>query len=280
MIRSSSWHTMRPCWHRALGLPLTLSLLLSAPAQSITNIVPATRLTRWVVGETVGVTGGIPNYRTNIIDVTRSPYNADRTGTSSASVAIQSAINAAQSNDVVYLPAGTYILTNTLSLKSDFTLRGAGMTNTRVLYAGVGSVILSIDNGFPTTIVSPLSGALKGSTNVTVADTSAFFVGGELQMTLLNDTNQFASNVTVHVQSFTNLRRQTVKLLAKTPTTLTFWPPLYENCDGPMKYGPRRAGGIGIEDLTLDGSASVTVHRSVVFIGLSESWMKNVQCYN
>ena len=42
-----------------------------------------------VPGTDVGVVGGIPTTRTNIIDVTQSPYNADKTGATDAKAAIQ-----------------------------------------------------------------------------------------------------------------------------------------------------------------------------------------------
>src|SRR4051812_35007936 len=99
------------------------------------QIIPANRLIPWAAGVTVGVPGGVDQYlpgganqRTNLIDVTKAPYNADKTGATDASAAIQSAINAATPGSVVYLPAGTYRCDSTLAIgysRDNITLRGS-----------------------------------------------------------------------------------------------------------------------------------------------------------
>ncbi|NJM14579.1 MAG: hypothetical protein HC896_03615 [Bacteroidales bacterium] len=50
-----------------------------------------------------------------IINVTSSPYNADKTGNVDATAAIQAAINATGENQIVYLPDGVYKISNTLT---------------------------------------------------------------------------------------------------------------------------------------------------------------------
>src|ERR1044071_7377241 len=61
----------------------------------------------------VGIPGGVPNRTVIFADASKSPYNADPTGVLDATSAIQSAINACPSNQVVYLPAGRYKITST-----------------------------------------------------------------------------------------------------------------------------------------------------------------------
>ena len=70
------------------------------------QIIPAERKVDWTPGVTVGVPGGIPTDRTKLVDVTKAPYDADKSGATDAQPAIQAAIDAAQIGDVVYLPAG------------------------------------------------------------------------------------------------------------------------------------------------------------------------------
>ena len=72
-----------------------------------------------------------------IYNVTRSPYNADSTGTSMATTAIQKAIDDANSagGGIVYVPAGVFKCGN-LTLKSNVTFYLAG-----------GSVIVGTGNG-------------------------------------------------------------------------------------------------------------------------------------
>src|SRR5215468_10670620 len=106
---------------------LLFSLLLLYTAHA--DLIPPKRLVDWTPGVRTGVIGGIPTNRTHLIDVTRSPYNADKTGASDAQPAIQAAINAAGAGAVVYLPAGIYRIDTTLTLGPGFsgkTLRGAG----------------------------------------------------------------------------------------------------------------------------------------------------------
>lgn len=61
-------------------------------------------------------------------DVTKAPYNADPTGATSSSTAINNAIAAAQANGggIVWLPPGKYLLTAGLTITSQVVLCGAG----------------------------------------------------------------------------------------------------------------------------------------------------------
>jgi hypothetical protein len=91
------------------------------------EIVPAERRVDWTPGVAVGVPGGIPTDPQRQIDVTRPPYGADKTGVAESHRAIQAALDAASPGDVVCLPAGTYKLASTLTLrKSRVTVRGDG----------------------------------------------------------------------------------------------------------------------------------------------------------
>lgn len=86
----------------------------------------------------------IPVVVSPVIDVTATPYNADKTGVADATAAIQAAINAAglAGGGVVYLPAGTYRLTVSdeesqalLLNQPGVVLRGAGRGQTFLLNA-------------------------------------------------------------------------------------------------------------------------------------------------
>ena len=83
----------------------------------------------------------IPTPIGTVFDVTKSPYNADKTGTNDATAAIQKAIDDAQTNNggIVYLPTGTYKVnpgTNPQALKiskSNIYLKGDGIGKTFIL---------------------------------------------------------------------------------------------------------------------------------------------------
>ena len=104
-----------------------LSLAVSWPCcGTAADLIPADRLADWTPGITVGVPGGIPTGRNHLIDVTKAPYNADKTGNTDAQPAILKAIADAKDNDVVYLPAGTYRINHGIDIrgKSRITIRG------------------------------------------------------------------------------------------------------------------------------------------------------------
>lgn len=84
----------------------------------------------------------IPTNQENTVDVTGAPYNADNTGMTDATAAIQAAINQVQADGggVVFLPAGTYTLSvaddsnEALRISaSNVVLRGAGKDQTFLL---------------------------------------------------------------------------------------------------------------------------------------------------
>ena len=81
---------------------------------------------------------------TTTINVTQSPYNADKTGATNCQAAIQNAINAAAAlpnGGVVYFPTGTYWVnmanqTTGLTMKSNVVLKGDGPTLSEIKFSG------------------------------------------------------------------------------------------------------------------------------------------------
>ncbi len=59
-----------------------------------------------------------------------APYNAVGDGVTDDRAALQSAINASQPGDIVYLPAGTYLISSRLQLGNGIALEGAGAGGT------------------------------------------------------------------------------------------------------------------------------------------------------
>lgn len=80
----------------------------------------------------------IPHISANIVDVTKAPYNADKSGKTDVTAILQSALDAVgvAGGGVVYLPAGTYMVNpgsgeNALRIRYNNTiLRGAGTDST------------------------------------------------------------------------------------------------------------------------------------------------------
>ncbi len=255
---------------------------LSLSRAQATLIVP-TRLAPWTSGVTVGVPGGIPTNRTNIVDVTQAPYNADPTGATDCHNAILAAINAAIPGEVIYLPAGTYLVNEPISPsqgKSNYTIRGAGDT-TIIKWMGTGEELFYLGSAsdyqwnYPTGGVAITGGLAQGSTVLTVASTSAVIDGGMIQIAENNDTTL----PVIHVSGYQNARTQKVQVVSHTATTITIAPGLLWTLQSGLNpifnVAQFQSNGVGVESMFIDDSNSTSS-----FVILLEqcygSWIYNV----
>ncbi len=270
-----------------------LSLLTSQLLHAALPI-PAERLTDWIPGVTVGVPGGIPNTRTNRIDVTLPPYNADNSGATDARGAIQSAINAAQPDDVVYLPSGRYRIDGALGVgfqKKNITVRGAGQST--VIDCRSPNYGINVGTAFsysePKTgnVLTP-SRLTKGTTILEIQSTSDFNVGALVMVGLGNDpaipvVSVFGYDSRPAEGQWQPMRRQISRVTAKTATTLTIFPGLYGDYSGSPNAKvltvPFHTVGIGIEDLVIDCTNGSTTF-GVGFNTAYGCWTKNVTVKN
>ena len=238
--------------------------------------------------------GGIPTDRTHLIDVTKAPYNADRTGAQDASGPIQKAVEDAKAKDVVYLPEGKYRLEKgiRISYKSNLTLRGAGMGKTLLMMfpgAGpidIGSCASGTDWCYGNRTKASITGSPKrGATELTVGDTKfldAYANGGIGQLVQLSLKNDPALPV-MPQGSFEYLRKQVVRIVAKTATTVTVSPGLLFDLPETLAPLMRPAGRVveftGVEDLTLDG-ANIAAQLGIRMDAAYGCWIKNVAVLN
>ncbi|MCX6180647.1 MAG: glycosyl hydrolase family 28-related protein [Bacteroidetes bacterium] len=139
----------------------------------------------------------IPAPSGKVFDVSKAPYNADKTGAADATAAIQKAIDDAQTNNggVVYLPAGTYKVdpgSNAQALrisKSNIYLKGDGIGKTYILnntYQMNGKSIIKVTGSASWTTI-PTSKALltkdvMNPVNVLSVDNASLFAVGDLVM--------------------------------------------------------------------------------------------------
>lgn len=98
-------------------------------------IVQINGLKRLVIAADPGEVGAPASSGAGIFNVTAAPFNADKTGSTLTTAAIQSAIDAASAynNGIVYVPAGVYTIGN-LVLKSNMKLY---LQSGAVLYASI-----------------------------------------------------------------------------------------------------------------------------------------------
>jgi hypothetical protein len=251
--------------------------------------LPAERSYPWEAGVTAGVPGGIDQYisaRTTLIDVTQSPYNADNTGATNATTAVQSAVNAATSGQVVYLPAGTYRFNSQVSLggtRDNITVRGAGPTQTIINFYGASGSAFKIGTDQDYLWNSPQL-AITGSpsrlvSTVSAASTSAVTVGAIGHIELQNSTT--AALPILSVSGYNYQRYHKLRVASKTATTITFDNPIA--FDLPSGLSPRwvQAGAqtefAGVESLAIDGTNSTTPHSLLAMEQAYACWFYNVK---
>jgi hypothetical protein len=278
--------------------PLILLCLCSGlEAQQLwSGILAANRATDWT---RAGVQGGIPQRAT--ICATLSP------GVSAAQ--ISRAISSCPANQVVFLSAGTYELSEqiTFGTRSNVTLRGAGADQTILRFSGGGSC-----SGLPSTICvrsawvdnrappnsSPwVAGYAPGTTQISVGSTAGMKVGGILILDQFDDSSDsggvfICANRSCAEEGGNSPGRrnrgqqQLVKVVALSGNRVTISSPIrmpnWRASQSPGVFwsaGAPVVTGNGIEDLTVDLS-NARGQNGVVFLHVSDCWAKGIRTIN
>jgi hypothetical protein len=240
---------------------LFLFAFISALSLQAQSVLPAENQWDWTPNTAEGVQGvGVPGgflhltagqpfdraVTGGVVDVTAAPYNADSTGATDATSAINAAIAATPAGWVTYLPPGTYRLNGTLSVdvtRDGRTLRGAG-ASTVIVASGATSqtlMLLGQSNSWhpnsPFTTAQLVSGTkTKGTTVLSVANASAFAVDGFAILYIENErdnTRITAGAVpTWASQNFPRVRNYAVRIAARdtTANTITIDSGLFVDC--------------------------------------------------
>ena len=140
------------------------------------EIMPSDRTIDWE-NNTALVTG-IPQYPVGNDAV--ADCGADNTGATNTQSQIQTCLNQLNGQQkAVYLPAGEYTISGTLTIPEKVVLRGAGMGKTTLIYTKTGVAIqLSTGGGMSWDNDRPInSGSTKGSNQITVSNVSGLSVG-------------------------------------------------------------------------------------------------------
>jgi hypothetical protein len=223
------------------------------------------------------VPGGIPARTTLCATIDAATYG---TGAVDASAALLAAINACPEEQVVFIPAGTYRLDNAVDriTASKVTIRGAGQGQTILQANKAGMRMLWLGNGDrPDAGPAITSGATKGSTTATIADTTAVSVGGFVRFEQNNPPYVIsAGDPTTDTRVMSVIARVT----AKTDTTVTVSPPLpFDLVSSPIliAYANPPMVSTGIEDLTFDATGALAALQWEHAWG---SWVKNIEVKN
>lgn len=255
-------------------------------------LIPAERLIDWTPGVNVGVEGGIAQYitgRSTLIDVTQAPYNADNTGVTDTAAALQAAINAAGAGEVVYLPTGTYRIDSQLNLPIGFsgkTLRGDGPENTFIDQRTNVGIVAGNTAGYfnPDPPILVVGGLVKGSTEITVDDSTNLTVGRMILLQIESDQSiPVVSVYNYDIQTNQAPTTQMVRVISKVGNDVEIWPPLHDSYGGGsleirVLLHIFEAELIGIESLCVDATNYVTDGGAFQCVGMSScqnSWIYN-----
>lgn len=275
-----------------------LLALLLASTCGAAEIIPADRRMNWTPGVNVGVPGGIPNRTTifvNVLTTATAAYKCKGDGVTDDSVHIQNALNDCPANQVVYLPAGTYRMNNSITTQKSFmSLRGAGQGQTILMYyGGSGRGVIEFGSedwpgpGYLGTNkydghggITITAGATVGSTMITVGSTTAVNVGTLVRIDPVNPP---------YVHNFNGLNANPTmsfvfKVTTKTATTVSFNPalPMDLSAMSPklFVYSASLVEGFGVEDLTIDLDHSPDVGAAIHAEQTWGCWLKNVEARN
>ena len=274
-----------------------------AAAQPWAGILDQTRAINWSEGHQ-GVAGG-PPMRTTICAMLRPGATAAQ---------ISKAIASCGANQVVFLEAGTYLLSSGLSFgnKSRVTLRGAGPDRTILKFADAepcggfaadicirGQDVLA--QGWPGHAPQDLghvrnwtAGYAQGATQITLDSTAGLSVGMTIVLDQLDDASETGGVLVSHARDrvIENVstgragrgQTQWVAITAITGRTLTITSGLYmpnwRASQAPQVWWAPGPSLTGIEDMTLDHHASSLRNRGmsgIVFWNTVQCWVKNVK---
>ncbi len=213
-------------------------------------------------------------------------------GVTDDTAALRAAVNGCPAGQVVYLPAGTYVVNGTINLKSNMVVRGAGMGETKVVQYG-NTYAFYLMGGDSFAYTNATGGYTKGSDTITVSDPSLFQVGDMVRMDQLNDPNvatntgtggtctwcgRYGVNGTRamgEVALVTQISGNSIRI--NRPLYYSygagFDPELGRQSRNPIRYS-------GLEDMTIEAASSVTGGDLVRLYTALYCWLKNVETVN
>jgi PKD repeat protein len=255
------------------------------------TIIPPNRLMDW---SSAGVPGGTAQYRAgganarplgaNVLN-----YGAVSGGVVDCTAAFRNAQSACPAGSHIYIPDGTYLISGTITPKSNVTWRGQSPTGTVLRLSGGGGFETPSQwpgPSYRTGGVVVTAGATKGSRVLTVSSTATFRTGQMVQLTDLtppymhaNTANGWAAAewigydasrlaTVMFMVSDVNSGARTVTLDHALPIDMTVSPLLTP--------WTTLTSGVGFEMLTFDCTSS-TSERAIGMFNVNACWFTG--CY-
>lgn len=228
-----------------------------------------------------GVRGGIPDYA-RVIDVSSRGVAGD--GQTDVSGALQTTINEAPSETVLYLPAGVYRMNTRIYLRPHMILRGAGADRTRLVFSGpgtsarcIGVVRWNSDQVHPFRAVT--TAAVRGASRLTLATVEDFAPGDLVE---IQQENRPEWELKESWQAALEGQIARVIAVEKDTGAIQLGRPLRFNIDLQRAPAARKLvtiGGTGIENLAVEKADDA--HGYTVEMKYAENcWMRRVESVN
>lgn len=258
------------------------------------DIVPESRRIDWQPG----IPDGIPNYP---VSVDLEDYGAVGDGTTDDTQAFFDAIDACPDSHAVFIPAGTYLITDRIDIRKSIVLRGAGPDQTFLKfeklpedpdeYQRTNIWIGTSTLGFSANV---LGNCDKGSNEITVDDVSGFSIGDLVETRQDNDEEVMARPIVPPSENDSWAEGHwghravgqflIITDINETSNSLTFHKPLYydynldmnpavSRCVEPTKYA-------GVEDLHFELVVDCNGYFGNIHLDhAAYCWVKNVRSY-
>lgn len=263
-------------------------LLLPASAHAVYSL-PAERSIDWT---NAGVPGDIP-LRSTICSTVSATWGD---GVADARTAINNALAACPADQVVSIPAGTYRVTNTLTIPTHVVMRGAGMSSTVILFDPAANITTGVSIAGNSAMINQHSVTAlhtKGSTTLTLDSVSGLSVGdfividGDQDSTFSDITNVGVGTCTwCYISGDANTRNigEIKVITAIDGLNVGISPELYftyQTAQTPHIHEiTSMKQYVGIEDLTLQGGMTYKVQYFISGTATAYSWIRNVKVYN
>lgn len=158
--------------------------------QPLEGLPDPSLLERQIDWSDVGVPGGIAQYRNGganarTLGANVLGYGADPSGVSDSTSAFAQALTATSAGQYVYIPNGTYLISSSMSPKSNVTWRGQSTSGTIIKLDDSRFISMSGEWPPPQPTLSVTAGATKGSNVLTVNDSSTIVVGKHVLLSQL-----------------------------------------------------------------------------------------------
>lgn len=258
-----------------VSTPATASTSTSIP-ESSTKLPPRFGGSEW----NPGLPYGIP---TVSVTANVKDFGAKGDGKTDDSTAFINAINSVSSG-AVFIPAGTYLLQSPLDIGKSIVLRGEGPDKTHLFFdlAGKNKDAITIAKYSRGNWTNVTGGFIRGSTTLTLADTSSFREGMFAEIQQANDASVMYTDPTWIQDWSENSVGQILRVLSVSGNTITLEEPLRNNYKQSLNPQIRTLGVVeyaGIERLhvkRLDKDDNHTFNFKYV----AYSWLREIESEN